>query len=65
MTASSIQRAFDLNAHEYDRARRQLVPCVDEFYRSAVEELTFSPEAAVDVLEREFIEASGQFAEPN
>ena len=51
MTASSIKRAFDLTAHEYDRARRQLVPCFDEFYRRAVEQLTFAPNAPIEVLD--------------
>jgi tRNA (cmo5U34)-methyltransferase len=51
MTSASIKGAFDLTAHEYDRARRQLVPCFDEFYRSAVAELTFAADATIEVLD--------------
>ena len=38
---ANVRAAFDLTATAYDRARRQLVPCFDAFYRAAVEALDF------------------------
>jgi tRNA (cmo5U34)-methyltransferase len=49
--ASAIEDAFGLTAMEYDRARRQLVPCFDEFYRAAVELISFAPDRAIEVLD--------------
>jgi tRNA (cmo5U34)-methyltransferase len=49
--ANAIKDAFGLTAREYDRARRQLVPCFDDFYRSAVESLPFPPDAAPEILD--------------
>ncbi len=34
-----VREAFDRSAGEYDRTRRQLVPCFDEFYGAALEAL--------------------------
>jgi tRNA (cmo5U34)-methyltransferase len=47
----AVKDAFGLTAREYDRARRQLVPCFDDFYRSAVEALPFAPDAAPQILD--------------
>ncbi len=49
---ANVRAAFDLTATAYDRARRQLVPCFDGFYRAAVEALDFpaaAPLAALDL----------------
>ncbi len=48
---STVRSAFDLTATEYDRARRQLVPCFDEFYRAAVAMLDFPREAPLEALD--------------
>lgn len=47
----AIEDAFGLTATEYDRARRQLVPCFDDFYRTAVELIPFAPNRAIEVLD--------------
>lgn len=47
----TVQSAFDLTANAYDRARRQLVPCFDDFYRNAVELLPFDRATTIDVLD--------------
>jgi tRNA (cmo5U34)-methyltransferase len=49
--ADSVKSAFDLTAREYDRARRQLVPCFDDFYRTAIDLLPFDRDAQIDVLD--------------
>jgi tRNA (cmo5U34)-methyltransferase len=49
--ASSVQRAFDLAAGDYDRARRRLIPGFDDFYRAAIEHIPFERERAIDVLD--------------
>jgi len=47
----ALKDAFGLTAQEYDRARRQLVPCFDDFYRTAVELLPFPSDQAITVLD--------------
>ena len=42
---------FDGAADGYDRARRQLVPCFDDFYGTAVEALTYGREEEIRVLD--------------
>ncbi len=49
--ASSVQRAFDLAAGDYDRARRRLVPGFDDFYRTAIDSIPFEREDEVEVLD--------------
>jgi tRNA (cmo5U34)-methyltransferase len=49
--ASSVQRAFDLAAGDYDRARRRLVPGFDDFYRTAIDLIPFGREDEIDVLD--------------
>src|SRR4051795_3001379 len=34
---TSVGRAFDADAREYDRERRMLIPCFDGFYGNAIE----------------------------
>jgi tRNA (cmo5U34)-methyltransferase len=46
-----LRKAFAAGADSYDRARRKLVPCFDEFYRTAVELLPFAPDASCGVLD--------------
>lgn len=47
----ALKRAFDLSADTYDRARRRLIPCFDEFYRAAVDALPFAADQEIDVLD--------------
>ncbi|MHB8382881.1 MAG: class I SAM-dependent methyltransferase [Candidatus Binataceae bacterium] len=47
----SIKYAFDRTAETYDRARRKLVPCFDEFYRAAIDTLPFAREREITVLD--------------
>lgn len=49
--ANSVQRAFDLAAEDYDRARRRLVPGFDDFYRAAIDLIRFPRQSAVKVLD--------------
>ncbi|MGH7949641.1 MAG: class I SAM-dependent methyltransferase [Candidatus Binataceae bacterium] len=49
--ADSVKRAFDIGANTYDRARRRLIPCFDEFYRAAVEQIPFAAETEFEVLD--------------
>jgi tRNA (cmo5U34)-methyltransferase len=39
---TALQAAFDAAATDYDRTRRQLVPCFDDFYKTVVERLPFA-----------------------
>jgi tRNA (cmo5U34)-methyltransferase len=48
---SAIEDVFGLTAKEYDRARRQLVPCFDDFYRTVVELIPFEHDQAIEVLD--------------
>jgi tRNA (cmo5U34)-methyltransferase len=47
----SIKCAFDQTAETYDRARRKLVPCFDEFYRAAIDVLPFERDDEFSVLD--------------
>src|SRR2546421_11288860 len=47
----AIHNMFDRTAETYDRARRRLIPCFDELYRSAVEALPFAREDQFEVLD--------------
>jgi tRNA (cmo5U34)-methyltransferase len=49
--ATSVQRAFDLAAGDYDRARRRLVPGFDDFYRAAIDLIPFGRDDEIDVLD--------------
>jgi tRNA (cmo5U34)-methyltransferase len=49
--AQAIGKAFAAGADTYDRARRKLVPCFDDFYRTALELLPFAPDARFEVLD--------------
>ena len=47
----TVRKAFAVGAGTYDRARRKLVPCFDDFYRTAIELLPFAPDAHFEVLD--------------
>lgn len=49
--ADSAADAFNLTAREYDRARRKLVPCFDDFYRAAIDLIPFGRDRAIRVLD--------------
>ncbi len=49
--AQAVRKAFAASADTYDRARRKLVPCFDDFYRAALELLPFAPDARFEVLD--------------
>ena len=46
-----MKRAFDAAAPGYDRLRRQLIPCFDDFYGAAVDLLGFPAGAAPHILD--------------
>ena len=50
-TGAAIKASFDGAAAVYDRARRQLVPCFDDFYGTAVESIPYGRDAAIRVLD--------------
>jgi tRNA (cmo5U34)-methyltransferase len=47
----TVKSLFDSAATTYDRARRQLVPCFDDFYGTALEVIPFPSDAAISVLD--------------
>jgi len=47
----AVRKAFAVGADRYDRARAQLVPCFDDFYRTAVELMPFAPDDRLEVLD--------------
>ena len=47
----SVRAAFDASADRYDRLRRSLIPCFDDFYRTAVEVIPFEASAPIRVLD--------------
>ncbi len=49
--AQAVRKAFASGADTYDRARRKLVPCFDDFYRTALELMPFKPDARCEVLD--------------
>jgi tRNA (cmo5U34)-methyltransferase len=40
----TVAQLFDASAHDYDRLRRGLVPCFDDFYGAALDAARFLPE---------------------
>ncbi len=46
-----VGQSFAAGAQKYDRARRQLIPCFDDFYQSALELAEFPSDAPLDVLD--------------
>ena len=49
--AQAVRKAFAADADSYDRPRRKLVPCFDDFYRTALELIPFQPEDKFEVLD--------------
>jgi tRNA (cmo5U34)-methyltransferase len=49
--AQALRKPFVAGADADDRARRKLVPCFDDFYRTALELLLFAPDAHFEVLD--------------
>ena len=49
--AQAVRKAFAAGADSYDRARRKLVPCFDDFYRTALELIPFKPDDRFEVLD--------------
>lgn len=51
MTAQTVTGAFGADAGDYDRSRRQLVPCFDGFYGAALAALPFGPREQPAILD--------------
>jgi len=47
----SIKSLFDKAAQSYDQARRQLVPCFDDFYGTVLDLIPFTTDSAIRVLD--------------
>lgn len=47
----SIKQAFDNGAKDYDSARKQLIPCFEDFYGTALELIMFQPAERIKVLD--------------
>jgi len=51
MNMALVKTAFDEAAQTYDRARRQLIPCFDDFYDTALALIPHQPQANFRVLD--------------
>jgi tRNA (cmo5U34)-methyltransferase len=51
MSMALVKTAFDEGAQTYDRARRQLIPCFDDFYSTALALIPHQPTANFRVLD--------------
>lgn len=49
--AEALKKAFDQAARDYDRTRRRLIPCFDEFYRAAIDSIPFGRADPIRVLD--------------
>lgn len=49
--AADAKQLFDATADSYDQTRRQLVPCFDAFYGTAINLIPFAPDAALDIVD--------------
>src|SRR5882672_9425642 len=49
--AQAVRKVFAADAGNYDRARRKLVPCFDDFYRTALELLPFGADDRFELLD--------------
>ena len=47
----SIKNTFDSAARDYDKARKQLIPCFDEFYGVALELIPVDPSKDIKILD--------------
>ena len=50
-TMVSVKTLFDKAAQTYDRARRQLVPCFDDFYGTVLDLIPYERESAIQILD--------------
>lgn len=48
---NNVKEAFDRSAESYDRARRQLIPCFDEYYGAALSLVPFGADDKFSVLD--------------
>jgi len=48
---SKVREAFAAGADTYDRPRRKLIPCFDDFYRAATDLMPFAEDARIEVLD--------------
>ena len=48
---NNVKEAFDRSAESYDRARRQLIPCFDEYYDAALNLIPFEANDKFSVLD--------------
>lgn len=51
MSMALVKTAFDEGAQTYDRARRQLIPCFDDFYSTALALIPHQPQGDFRVLD--------------
>lgn len=51
MDITAIKTGFDASATTYDQARRQLIPCFDDFYRSVLELIPYQQQDRFRVLD--------------
>ncbi|TLU82956.1 MAG: class I SAM-dependent methyltransferase [Chlorobium sp.] len=51
MQSDSVKELFDRSVERYDENRRQLIPCFEEFYRTAAELVSFRADQAFSVLD--------------
>jgi tRNA (cmo5U34)-methyltransferase len=49
--ARAVRKAAAAGSDDYDRARRKLVPCHDDFYRTVLELLPFAPDDRFSLLD--------------
>ncbi|HKN00465.1 MAG TPA: class I SAM-dependent methyltransferase [Candidatus Binataceae bacterium] len=49
--APGVRKASAAGSDSYDRERRKLVPCFDDFYRTALDLLPFEPDARFELLD--------------
>lgn len=47
----SIKQSFDAGADQYDRQRRMVIPCFDDFYQTAIDLIPFSGNDSFTVLD--------------
>lgn len=51
MSTTAIKIAFDASANTYDQARRQLIPCFDDFYSTVLALIPYEPQDHFRVLD--------------
>lgn len=51
MDTRAVKEAFDVSAHTYDQARRQLIPCFDDFYSTSLALIPYDLQDSFRVLD--------------